>query len=291
MLGRTERESGAHALLAAQVAGWGAESDRDEPSDLLNLGSMTSTLATVASIGGLSAIVYLGHPTQPAHDLERAVLASDASLMVTSTVAVLPEWVWVGRRSEATGHVVVDEAGMRDCRHVLRAMGANPHLVPARTTIVERLALAGTTGSLVVERGRVPVGFEELPGSERLSVRPPIWYGRVEAVGHHPAFAEPAQVWLAFGPRVDHRGSLQETLGVFAENDVDLQHLRSQQSTDAPHSFYTSFRCDTDARLDAILAALAVRGISYRVLGVLPGQDFLPGSDAIEPRWTAVVGA
>ncbi|MGO1315454.1 MAG: hypothetical protein ACTMIR_00220 [Cellulomonadaceae bacterium] len=285
MLGRSERESGAHALLAAQIAGWGSAADRDEPSDVLNLGSMTTALATVSHIDGLAAVVFLGHPTQPAHDLERALLAADSSLLLTGAVAVVPEWVWVGRRAQATGHVVVDEAGMRDCRHVLRTLGATPHLVPARTPVSERLAMAGAAGSLVVERNRVPAGFEELPGSERLAVRPPIWYGLVESWPAPPEFTEPAQVWFAFGPRVDHRGSLQDSLAVFAENGIDLQHLRSQQSVDAPHAFYTSFRCDSSGELGAIVAAFSGRGIAHRILGVLPGQDFLPGSDAIVPRW------
>ena len=44
MLGRSERESPAHAVLAAQMAGW------NDPVELLDLGTTADTLATVAGI-------------------------------------------------------------------------------------------------------------------------------------------------------------------------------------------------------------------------------------------------
>lgn len=286
MLGRTERESGTHARLAATIGDWDTAENRDEPSDLLNLGSMTATLATVSQIEGLSAVMHIGHPSQPAHDLERALLASDARLMISSAVAVTPEWAWVGRKAEVTGNVVVDEAGMRDCRYTLRAMGANPQLVPSRTSISDRIEIAGPNGSLLVERSLMPAGFSEIPGSERLSQGAPIWYGLVgETTGWAP-FTEPVQVWLAFGPHADHRGSLKESLGVFEHSGIDLVHLRSQQSLAGPHVFFTAFSCENSERLDELLAEISERGVSHRVLAVLPGQKFRPGPDAIEPRWT-----
>ena len=73
MLGRSERESGAQALLAATAAGW---VDGDPTEALLDLGSTTATLSTVASIDALAAVVHLGHPAQPSHELERALLAA-----------------------------------------------------------------------------------------------------------------------------------------------------------------------------------------------------------------------
>ncbi len=149
MLGRSERESGAQALLAATAAGW-VEGDPAEAESLLDLGSTTATLSTVASIDGLSAVVHLGHPAQPSHELERALLAGPPSLVLTGASAVPAQWVWVGRSGAArdlTGHVVVDEAGMRDRRHVLRTMGVSPSLVPTRTSLEERVALAGPDGS------------------------------------------------------------------------------------------------------------------------------------------------
>lgn len=285
MLGRTERESATHARLAADLGDWDTPENRDEPSDLLNLGSMTATLATVSQIEQLSAVMYIGHPSQPAHDLERALLASDAKLMVSAAVAVQPEWVWVGRKTDATGNVVVDEAGMRDCRHVLRSMGANPQLVPSRTPISERIEIAGHTGSLLVERSVVPAGLAELPGSERLAHGAPIWYGLVGDASGWAPFTDPAQVWLAFGPRADHRGSLKEALGTFQNTGIDLKHLRSQRSVAGPHVFFTSFSCESGTHLDELLGEFAERGVSHRVLAVLPGQDFKPGPDAIEPQW------
>lgn len=284
MLGRTERESGTHARLAAAKGTWDTEENRDEPSDLLDLGSMTASLATVSQIDDLSAVIHIGHPAQPAHDLERALLASNANLMATAAVSLTPEWVWVGRTGEASGNVVVDEAGMRDCRYVLRAMGANPQLVPTRTSLAERIEIAGTNGTLLVERPTIPAGFTEIPGSERLN-QAPLWYGLIQDVTGWSAFTEPAQVWLAFGPRDDHRGSLKESLGVFEQTGFDLKHLRSQQSVAGPHVFFTSFTCETSVHLDALIAELADRGVSHRVLAVLPGQEFVPGPDAIEPRW------
>ncbi|MEK8228373.1 hypothetical protein NKG05_23455 [Oerskovia sp. M15] len=133
--------------------------------DLLDLGSTSTTLATVASIDDLAAVVHIGHPAQPSHDLERALLAAAPSLLITSAVAVPAQWVWAGRPGQATGSVVVDEAGMRDCRHVLRTLGANPRLVPSRTALAERIALAGPSGTLVVERSEIPAGWEEIPAA------------------------------------------------------------------------------------------------------------------------------
>nr|WP_241744100.1 hypothetical protein [Cellulosimicrobium arenosum] len=291
MLGRTERESGAQALLAATGAGWtGADAAGAEA--LLDLGSTSATLSTVASIEGLAAVVHLGHPAQPSHDLERALLAAPPSVVLTDAAAVEAQWVWVGRTGdrELTGHVVVDEAGVRDRRHALRTMGISPRLVPGRMTVAERVALAGADGSLVVEASvaadeLAPLGFVELSGSETLRDGAPVWYGLLESRDPAPRSEGTAQVWLAFGPRDDHRGSLQQTLGVVAEHGVDLQHLRSHRSQAGPHIFFTSFSCPDAGTLDALVRSLAERGVSHRVLAVLPGRDFVPGPDALAPRW------
>lgn len=280
MLGKSGRESGPHARLAATVGGWS-----EDDSELLDLGSTTQTLATVASIASLSAVVHIGHPAQPAPELERSLLSADRSLVLTRAVPVPSEWTWVGRTADAQGVAVVDEAGMRDCRHVLRAMGLSPRLVPTGTPMAERIAVAGESGTLVVERSAVPAGFQELPGSERLREIPLIWYGLLESEGATEEFSSPAQVWLAFGPRDDHRGSLQETLGVISAAGIDLQHLRSQRSQDGPHVFLTSFSCTDSEVLRRLLAEFAGRGVALRVLAVLPGQEFIPGPDALTPLW------
>lgn len=285
MLGRSERESGAHALEAARLGGWDAAEGNDGVEDVLDLGAMSATLATVARIEGMLGVMHIGHPAQPDHDLERALLASAPSVRVTAAVAVPSQWVWVSRAAEASGQVVVDEAAMRDCRHALRSMGAAPHLVPARTGLAERVAMAGETGSLVVERPLVPEAFHELPGSERLGARAPLWYGLVESVSVPADFDVPAQVWLAFGPREDHRGSLQRSLELIADAGINLQHLRSQQSADGPHAFFAAFRCPSSTVLRGLRADLGRDGIAHRVLAVLPGHEFAPGPDAIQPRW------
>ncbi|MFI2104026.1 hypothetical protein ACH436_12075 [Isoptericola sp. NPDC019693] len=300
MLGRSERESPAHAAQAAHDAGWSgvapgsvvAAAVPDESVELLDLGTTSDTLATVATIDDLAAVVHLGHPEQPSPRLEEALLAGDPSLIVTAGVAVAPQWVWV-TPADATGgqavigQVVIDEAGMRDCQDLLRAMGVSPRLVPTRTSVDERVALAGQAGSLVVERSRVPAGWVEVPGSERLAGRPPVWYGLLESREAWPRFEAPAQVWLAVGPSDDHRGSLQHTLAVLSAAGVDLQHLRSHLSARGPHVFFTSFRCATADVLDGLVAELDARGVAHRTLAVLPGERFVPGPAPLAPQWAA----
>lgn len=278
MLGRSERESPAHAVLAARMAGW------NDPVELLDLGTTADTLATVASIVALAAVVHLGHPEHPAPGLERALLEGAPSLIVTAAVAVPGQWVWVGAGATG-GQVVIDEAGMRDCAAVLRGLGASPRLVPTRTTVEERIALAGEGGSLVIERSRVPAGFVELPDSAALAEGGPVWYGLLESRADWPPFDEPAQVWLAFGPADDHLGSLQPTLAVIAEAGHDLDHLRSQPSSGGPHVFFTSFSCPTSDALSELVDALTDRGVAHRTLAVLPGETFVPGPDTLTPRW------
>lgn len=292
MLGRSERESPAHAALAAELGGWsglvepgGPGEPSGPPLELLDLGTATDTLATVASIADLAAVVHLGHPEQPAPTLEEALLAGDPSLMITASVPVHTQWAWVGHPEATGGAVVIDEAGLRDCRDVLRTLGVSPRLVPARTPVEERAAIAGSDGSLVVERTRVPAGLVELPGSERLGDLPPVWYGLLESRGSWPRFAGPAQVWLAFGPYDDYRGSLQPTLAVIADAGIDLKHLRSHPSDRGPHVFFTSFLCPSVDVLDGLAAALDARGIAHRTLAVLPGAGFVPGPAGLAPRW------
>ena len=293
MLGRTERESGAHAVLAARLAGWsgvapgsGAGSAiPDESSELLDLGTTSDTLATVASILDLAAVVHLGHPEQPSPLLEDALLSGDSSLIVTAAVAVPTQWVWVAPPAAAGGQVVIDEAGMRDCRDALRTMGVSPRLVPTRTSVEERTVIAGPAGSLVIERARVPAGWVEQPGSDRLQHGPPVWYGLLEARDALPSVDSAAQVWLAFGPYDDYRGSLQPTLSVLSDAGLDLQHLRSRPSTLGPHVFFTSFRCPDVGVLGGLYRELHGRGVAHRTLAVLPGDRFVPGPELLAPQW------
>jgi hypothetical protein len=297
MLGRTEHESPAHAAAAAAQAGWSgvtgvttgpAPGVVDELAELLDLGSTSDTLATVASIADLGAVVHLGHPEQPSPVLEEALLAGDPSLIVTAAVPVHPQWVWVAPAGAAAGgQVVIDEAGLRDCRDRLRGMGVSPRLVPTRTPVEERAAIAGPSGSLVVERARVPAGWAELPGSEHLSDDGSVWYGLLDSRDSWPAFDEPAQVWLAVGPSDDHRGSLQHTLAVLSDAGVDLQHLRSHPSTLGPHVFFTSFRCPDVGVLDGLVTELDSRGVAHRTLSVVAAGTLVPGPRLLAPRWAS----
>ncbi|ROS76926.1 hypothetical protein [Cellulomonas sp. PhB143] len=291
MLGRSERDSGTHVRHAVEAAGWARDDDGSErQSELLDLGTTGATLATAARIEGLRAVLHLGHPLQPSDDLEQALLAADPTLVVTDAVAVVPSWAWVGRSPEASGEVVVDEAGMRDCRHALRATGASPRLVSSRTTVAERVELAGPNGSLVLERERIPAGHVELAGSARLVDGDPVWYGLVESRAEATIADGGAQVWVAFGPRDDHRGSLQQTLGVVADVGIDLDHLRSHPSSGGPHVFFASFGCPGRDVLERLTAGLRSRGVAHRVLAVLPGRAFVPSPPAFAPRWSDAVG-
>jgi hypothetical protein len=118
-----------------------------------------------------------------------------------------------------------------------------------------------------------------------------IWFGLVDTVEITPEFASSAQVWLAFGPSNDYRGSLKESLGLFADLGLDLTNLRSQRPdgrarSNLPHHFFTSFRCGSSAVLEQLVTALTERAVKHRVLGVVPGADFgtLPGG--LVPQWS-----
>lgn len=278
MLGRSTRDSGPLTRTAATQAGW-----QSEDVDLLDLGTTSATLSTVGSIAGLGAVVHIGHPAQPEPDLERALLQSPDGVMLTAAVTVPSQWVWVGTKATAGAHTVVDEAGMRDCRHRLRAMGINPQLVPTNTPMADRVALTGVDGALLVERSRIPEGFMELAGSETL-MKDPIWYARVES-NHGAAVVGSSQVWLAFGPSDDHRGSLQTSLDIIANAGFDLQHLRSQSARGGPHVFFSAFVCDDQRDLSALLQEFSQRGVRHRVLALLPVIDTVLEPTAVEPQW------
>lgn len=282
MLGTSERESAVHAGLAAQKGGW----DHGD-TVLLELGSRTATLATIAAIDGISAVVHIGHPSQPDPDLERRLLSADNALVLTAAVAIEPQWVLVGRSQESSGAAIIDEAGMRDCRHILRTLGITPQVVPATTSIEDREVLAGEHGMLVIERPRIPVGFSELDGSALFaSAVQPLWYGLLETADSLYDFSEQSQIWLAFGPDADHEGSLVVTLNVFAEHGIDLQHLRSQRSTLGPHVFLSSFAVGNSSILRKLLAQLSAQNVQYRIIGILPDTQFVPGPDALAPVWS-----
>lgn len=281
MLGISERESAVHAQLAADKGGWGSGD-----SVMLELGSRTATLATIASIDAISAVVHIGHPAQPDPELERRLLTADNSLVLTHAVSVAPEWIMIGRSQESSGTAVIDEAGMRDCRHVLRALGITPQVVSTTMSIEDRCELAGEHGMLVIERSRIPQGYSELDDSGLLAKVPPVWYGLLETADVLFDFDRPTQIWLAFGPDADHKGSLLVTLSVFAELGIDLQHLRSQRSTFGPHVFLSSFQVGDSTVLRRLLAQLSAQDVQYRIVGILDGEDFVPGPDALEPVWS-----
>lgn len=281
MLGKNERESAVHAQVAAQKANWTAGD-----SVLLDLGSRVATLATIAAIDGISGVVHIGHPAQPDPDLERRLLSADNALVLTSAISVESQWTLIGRSKGSTGNAIIDEAGMRDCRQVLRTLGINPQVVPTKMSVEERVELAGEHGFLVLERERIPAGYVELDVANLFSEIQPLWYGLLESAEALSDFEEPGQVWLAFGPDQDHEGSLVVTLNVFAEHGIDLQHLRSQRSVIGQHVFLSSFSVSDSSILRKLLAQLSAQDVQYRVLAVMPGNDFYPGPDALAPVWS-----
>lgn len=282
MLGTSERESAVHARLAAQKGGW----DHGD-TVMLELGSRTATLATIAAIGGISAVVHIGHPSQPDPDLERRLLSAENSLLLTSAVAIEPQWTLVGRSQESTGTAIIDEAGMRDCRHVLRTLGITPQVVPSTMSMEDREELAGEHGMLVIERERIPSGFSQLDGAALFDTSvQPLWYGLLETAEALYDFEGESQIWLAFGPDTDHEGSLVVTLNVFADHGIDLQHLRSQRSTLGPHVFLSSFAISNSSVLRKLLAQLSAQNVQYRIIGILPNTEFVPGPDALQPIWS-----
>lgn len=280
MLGKSARESAIHVAAAATRAGWG-----DGGGEILDLGTRAATLSTIASIDAISAVVHIGHPAQPDPDLERLLLTGDDALIITDSVSIEPQWVLAARSAESSGMVIVDEAGMRDCRGELRALGLAPRVVPSPTTMEQRVALAVEGDYLLVERDVIPRGFSEVAASARLARLPALWFGLLEASAGLPAFSAPAQVWLAVGPQEDHEGSLLATLSVFADHGVDLQHLRSARSTVGPHVFLSSFAISSSTQLRALLDTLEDRSVEYRILAVIPGDFRSEGPDAITPVW------
>ncbi|MCL1899001.1 MAG: hypothetical protein FWG11_00510 [Promicromonosporaceae bacterium] len=291
MLGRTSRESPVHAAAAARSGAWSALPPGDgdeliEIDELLDLGSTRQTLATVAAVDDLAAVVHLGHPEQPAELLEASLLSADHSLGVVAAQPVAAEWTLVARPGASGLSVTVDEAGLRDCGEILRSGGLLPQVVPGRMSAAQRLQVAGPDGSLLLESSRVPAGLVELPFSAQLKALPPIWFGLLGSRQAPPAFAQTSQVWLALGPSDDRRGSLRSTLTIFADTGLDLQHLRSHPASGGPHVFFSSFSCPGSGVLATLVAELDAANIANRVLAVLPGENFLPGPKGLEARWT-----
>ncbi|MDR0483438.1 MAG: hypothetical protein LBH13_09865 [Cellulomonadaceae bacterium] len=128
-------------------------------------------------------------------------------------------------------------------------------------------------------------GDDDLPGDDADGGAR--WFGLLQSRDERPRCESTAQVWLAFGPNDDYRGSLREALGVVADAGIDLQHLRSQPEPHGPHHFFTSFFCPSSSVLDALTTELDSRGVAHRTLAVLPGAEFLPHPAAIAPTWGA----
>ena len=230
-------------------------------------------------------MVHLGHPEHPAPGLERALLEGASSLIVTAAVAVPGQWVWVGAGA-TVGQVVIDEAGMRDCASVLRGLGASPRLVPTRATVEERIALAGEGGSLVIERSRVPAGFAELPDSAGARRgRPRL----VRAPGVPWRLARPSPSPRRCGSRSARRTTTSVPCSRPSRSSrtpaSTWTTCAASRRRPGRTSFFTSFSCPTSDALSDLVAALTERGVAHRTLAVLPGEAFVPGPDALTPRW------
>jgi hypothetical protein len=321
MLGRTQWESPVHTALAAAAGNWTATAPDDAGAwdsapvaaeEMLALGGLTDTFATVAVMADLAAVVYIGSPTDPDPSVEDYLLRGNRKLLVVAAQAVPSQWVWVGpvdypfnvdsqpqrhvgfhthtRGSQIRGSVVLDEAAMRDLREPLRSVAAPLRVVPAHTNELERALITEATGSMIIERDRIPSGFVELPRSSSVTDLAPLWYGLVDAREVLPSFNEAASVWLAFRPSDDYQGSLRNTLEVFEELGLDLTHLRSQREPDdvfgpRPHHFFTAFGCQNVGVLDALRRKLSRRKVEHRVLAIIPGAEFSPKPSGLSPQW------
>lgn len=154
------------------------------------------------------------------------------------------------------------------------------------------MAAAGPDGSMVIEQGRAPAGWEIIADAEQISGSTLLWYGLIDSYDALPKFDEVAQIWLAFGPAGDYRGSLRETLGEFARLGLDLTHLRSQREPSGPdgkprsHHFFTAFNCPDSQVLHQLITALQNHQVRHRVLAVIAGHNFQPEPQGLTPRWT-----
>lgn len=280
MLGRGERESGVHTRLAAQAAGW----EVDGP-ELLVLGSTSAMLGAVATLADLSAVVHIGHPAQPVQKLEHTLLSGPRPLFISGAVATPSTWTIAAATPGPRSTVVLDETALRDCRNALEVLGFTPHLVPTGTSVERRIAIAGAEAAVVLEQERVPEGFVELAGPEKLGIEGPIWYGLVEAHEGLPTFAGEHQIWLAVGPPEDYRGSLRDTLGILTDAGINLQHIRSATNASGPHVFFSSFLCDDSEQLVRLHDALDAKRIRHRVLAAIALNGATPSPVQTHPVW------
>ena len=240
MLGRVKWESPVYAGMAARLGGWSATDPLDAGSwdsapvseeELLNLGGLTDTLATVAVMGDLAAVLNIGNPAAPNPVVEDFLLKGPANLMVVAA-EVVP-----GADRAAAGGQACAESNNDD--------------------------------------------------------PPLLWYGLVDSFEELPTFAEPALVWLAFGPEVDFKGSLRNALGEFSELGLDLSHLRSQREAPGPdgqpkpHHFFTAFVCPNSDVLLKLIQSLGGHEVRHRVLAIIPGSDFQPEPPGLTPNWSS----
>lgn len=277
MIGTTSDESLEHVRLACEAAGW--ELDQGM---VLPLGSLERSLDTVATIPDLNCVVSIGRKSAPDTALEEALLRTRNHVAVTGVVQIELEWVLVSRGGSSGSVVVLDEAAFKDCPTWLEQIDASPLVVTPSMDLMERARLATGDGSLLIEKSRVPKGWQlvESDLGRRMA-----WYGLCGSRTESP-FTTTSTVWLAFQPDREFRGSLSQSLQNFSEHDIDLQYLRSRDAAQGGHLFFCAFESPSSAALGLLVADLQKSGARTRILALIPERidDELAG-DALAARW------
>lgn len=282
MIGRCDQESAEHAELAARSGNWGVD---DLP--LLQLGSLDAALHNVAYVGGLDAVVRLGRPLQPKAELEEALLAAPPGIAISAAVEVTTEWTWVARTSSVTS-LLVDDVAYQDCRSTLETLGVPFRVISAQTPMIERIALAGIDGSLLIERDLIPTGWQQTGAGVQWNKR--IWFGRCTQIADGFTLDRPQVLWVAFAPVEDHRGSLADVLGLLGEVGFDLVHLRSLEMGSGQHIFFSAFVCDGMDKRRQLDSTFGQKNIGYRVLAALEPDGRLDEAESLRPNWGRSIG-
>lgn len=285
MLGRLSDESGVHAAVAAQQLGLAL----DEGLHPASIGTLDQALETVARIADVGLIVRIGHPAQPDADLENSLIRQRPGVVLSSATQVARQWVWVGRQDAAPGGsggvVVVDERAYEDLSGRLAKTGLAVRLVPAGASMNDRIRVAGSRATMIIEAAAVPEGWHVLPGSQELTQGPDIWFGQVIRYADVPADHGRAIIWLVFGPDREHTGSLREVLSVFADQQIDLKHIRSGKAPGGQHAFFTAFQVSSGEAVAHLRAALEQANVAHRVLAVIPNATLDAEEEELTLRW------
>lgn len=282
-VGRAYGDSDVHALRAGRTAGWVGETDL-----VPEIGTLKQVLQTAGYIHDSGAIVRIGEPLQPRQELEIALLQAPPGVRLVDVCAVPSEWSWVAEADQVQTSVVLDEVAFQDCGDSLEQLGLFPQVVPSAMSVQNRMRLAGSQGSLILEESRIPAGWFELPGTAAIRRQAPIWYGLAGFFEPAPVLPMGSVVWLAFAPRVEKTGGLRDVLEVFSRSGISLKHLRSFPQVDGNYAFCSTFHVQHEIRADEIFDQLTAQQTDFRVLATFSQGGDGPSVEGIAPIWESV---